>query len=69
MYDFRRITLFYLERRLSKHKMTIFSKHLWETMAPLPPLATPMPGGHQSQQLLAAVITVPVRCSGKQKIK
>jgi len=26
VYDFRRITLFYLEKRLSKHKMTIFSK-------------------------------------------
>ena len=28
MFDFRRITLFCLEKRLSKHKMTIFSKHL-----------------------------------------
>jgi len=26
--DFRRITLFWLEKRLSKHKMTIFSKNL-----------------------------------------
>ena len=27
MFDFRRITLFWLEKRLSKHKMTIFSKN------------------------------------------
>jgi len=26
--DFRRITLFCLAKRLSKHKMTVFSKHL-----------------------------------------
>jgi len=28
MFDFRRITLFCLEKRLSKHKMTIFSKNV-----------------------------------------
>ena len=28
VYDFRRITLFYLEKRLSKHKMPIFSENL-----------------------------------------
>jgi len=28
MFDFRRITLFCLEKRLSKHKITIFSKNL-----------------------------------------
>jgi len=28
MFDFRRITLFCLEKRLSKHKMTMFSKNL-----------------------------------------
>ena len=28
MFDFRRIILFCLEKRLSKHKMTILSKHL-----------------------------------------
>jgi len=28
VFDFRRITLFCLEKRLSKHKMTIFSKNL-----------------------------------------
>jgi len=28
MFDFRRITLFFLEKRLSKHKIAIFSKHL-----------------------------------------
>jgi len=27
MLDFRRITLFFLEKRLSKHKMTIFSEN------------------------------------------
>jgi len=42
MFDFRRITLFCLEKRLSKHKMTVFSKKLREAMAPLAPLATPM---------------------------
>ena len=36
MFDFRRMTLFCLEKRLSKHKMTIFSKTLG-----CPP-ATPM---------------------------
>jgi len=29
MFDFRRITLFCMEKRLSKHKKTIFSKQLW----------------------------------------
>jgi len=28
MFDFRRITLFRLEKRLLKHKMAIFSKNL-----------------------------------------
>jgi len=28
MFDFRRITLFCLEKLLSKHKITIFSKYL-----------------------------------------
>ena len=37
MFDFRRIILFCLEKRLSKHKMTIFSKHLGGPMAPLGP--------------------------------
>jgi len=36
MYDFRRITLFCLENRLSKQKMTIFQK-FWGGMVPLPP--------------------------------
>jgi len=36
MFDFRRITLFCLEKRLSKHKMTIFSKNLGG-MAPFAP--------------------------------
>jgi len=36
MFDNRRITLFCLEKRLSKHKMTVFSKYLGG-MAPLAP--------------------------------
>jgi len=43
MYDFRRMTLFCLEKRLSKDKMTIFP-NIWGAMAPLVPLATPMSG-------------------------
>ena len=43
VYDFRRITLFCLEKRLSKHKMTIFSKIFFGGNGPFgPPLATPM---------------------------
>ena len=42
MFDFRRITLFCLEKRLSKNKMTVFSKNLGGVMTPLPPLAMPM---------------------------
>ena len=36
MFDFRRVTLFCLEKRLSKHKMTIFSKNwgVWLLCAP-----------------------------------
>jgi len=37
MFDFRRIALFCLEKRISKHKMTKFSKYLGAGMAPLPP--------------------------------
>jgi len=37
MFGFRRITLFCLEKRFSKHKMTIFSKNLGGAMAPLAP--------------------------------
>ena len=43
MFDFRRITLFCLEKRLSKHKMTIFSKNLGGAWPLVSPLATPMP--------------------------
>jgi len=43
MFDFRRITLFCLEKRLLKQKMTIFSKMFGGGMAPLAPLVTPMP--------------------------
>ena len=42
MFDFRRITLSCLEKRLSKHKMTMFSKNLVGGMAHLAPLATLM---------------------------
>ena len=37
MFDFRRITLFCFEKRFSKHKMTMYSKNLFGSMAPLPP--------------------------------
>jgi len=36
-FDFRRITLFYLEKCLSKHKMTLRSKSLERNMDPFPP--------------------------------
>jgi len=36
MFDFRRIIVFCLEKRISKHKMTIFSTNLGG-MASLPP--------------------------------
>jgi len=42
MFDFRRITLFCLEKRLSKHKTTIFSKNFWGGIPLWRPLATPM---------------------------
>jgi len=41
MFDFRRKTLFCLEKCLSKHKLKIFSKKLGG-MTLLTPLATPM---------------------------
>jgi len=37
IFDFKRITLFCLEKRLSKHKMTIFSKNFLGGMSPLAP--------------------------------
>ena len=37
MFDFRRITLFCLEKRLSKHKITTFSKNLRGGMTLLAP--------------------------------
>ena len=42
MFEFRRITLFWLEKHLSKHKMTTFSKNLERAWPLWPPLATPM---------------------------
>ena len=44
MFNFRRITLFCLEKRLSKHKWLYFLKILGG-MAPLVPLATPITQG------------------------
>jgi len=42
MFDFRRITLFCLKKRLSKHKMTIFSKTFGGVAWPFwPTLSTP----------------------------
>ena len=52
MFDFRRITLFCSEKRLSKHKMTTFSKDLGEAMVLLAPLATPMSGATTSKHFL-----------------
>ena len=37
MFDFRRIALFYLVKRLSKHKMTLFS----ENLGGMSPMASP----------------------------
>jgi len=42
MFDFRRITLFCVEKRLSKHKMTICSKNLGGHVPFGLALATPM---------------------------
>jgi len=42
MFDFGRITLFCLEKRLSKHKITIFSKTFWGTWPLWLLLAKPM---------------------------
>jgi len=45
MFDFRQITLFCLEKRFSKHKITTFSKNFGGAMDPLTPLATSMVRG------------------------
>jgi len=42
MFDFRRITIFCLEKRVSRHKMTVFSKNLGGHDPFAPPLTTPM---------------------------
>jgi len=52
MFDFRRITLFCLEKRLSKHKMTMFSKIFFEEHGPFAPLAMPMPKGSYNNDIL-----------------
>jgi len=44
MFDFRRIALFRLEKYLSEHKMTMFSKNLEGAWHLSPHLATPMSG-------------------------
>ena len=41
-YDFRLITLFCLEKCLSKHKRTIYLTKIWGDHGPFAPLATPM---------------------------
>ena len=63
MFDFRRITLFCLEKRLLKHKMTMFSKNLGGAWPLLPPPATPMVGPLWKQGTLH--ITVEKRARGK----
>jgi len=50
MFDFRRLTLFCWEKRLSKHKMTIFSNIFWGH-GPFGALATPMHGSTGSMNL------------------
>jgi len=45
MFDFRRITLFRLEKRFSMHKITIFSKNFGGHGPFGRPLATPMSNG------------------------
>jgi len=50
MFDLRRITLFSLEKRLSKHKMTIFSKNLGGHEHFGLPLAAPMRRTQTSDQ-------------------
>jgi len=45
MFDFRQITLFCLEKRLSKHKIIKFSKNFGGLWPLWPPLATSMHGG------------------------
>jgi len=47
MFDIRQITLFCLEKRLSKHKMTTFSKNLGAAMDPLPPPGYAYAGSRQ----------------------
>jgi len=42
IFDFREITLFCLEKRLSKHKMAIFSKHFGGHGPFGSPVATPI---------------------------
>jgi len=42
VYGSRQITLFYLEKRLSKHKITIFTKIFLGEWLLWPPQATPM---------------------------
>jgi len=57
MLDFRRITLFCLEKRLSKHKMTIFSEKLEGAMAPFapPPGYAYVPSWRPNLSLFAAI--------------
>jgi len=52
MFDFRRITLLCLEKRLSKHKMTMFSKNLGG-MAPLAPPGYAYDRGHGVEKFIS----------------
>jgi len=65
MLDFWRITLFCLEKRLSRHKMTIFSRNFLGGMAALAPLPTPIHEG------IYTVIKLPRNgnCKTKKLIK
>jgi len=59
MFDFRQITLFSLEKRLSKHKMTAVSKNFWGAWPLSPPLATPT---------VARVLIITIRVASSSKL-
>jgi len=55
MFDFMRIRIFCLEKRLSKNKMTVFSKNLEGPWPLCPPLATPMKNSDTSMANIAVI--------------
>jgi len=69
MFDFRRITLFCLEKRLSKNKMTMFSKILWGAWPLWPHLATPMSRTYSNGFIFSYKIIVSVIYSGVREGK